>query len=136
MQVNLFDNPILAAIGHDSDDFETFHLDGHPDTTEDSDGDNPPDMLPTITLATAQQAVRQRYPSARWAITGDTGRIIAGDVLVSLAFHTGDPDAERFAWLDASGRLGDGSRWSSHHSSRPSGRRVRISPGGGADSWD
>lgn len=54
----------------------------------------------------AVDAVTRVYPDAVWHVTGDQGRIVAGDLLVSLAVSLTDEDAELCAWLDAADRLG------------------------------
>lgn len=59
--------------------------------------------------------VHERYPGAVWTISGTHGRIVAGNILVSLAVPLVDPDAEWLAWRDASFRLGDGQEWRACH---------------------
>ncbi|MDB5340184.1 MAG: hypothetical protein JWN70_5803 [Planctomycetaceae bacterium] len=53
-----------------------------------------------------QQQVKTRYPRACWLCDRDFGRIVAGNMLLSLRFSMIDPQAEEMAWRDAAQRLG------------------------------
>ncbi len=75
---------------------ETEHIDAEPEQLEFS----------VEAAVSAVDAVTRVYPDAVWHVTGDHGRIVAGDRLVSLAVSLTDEDAELCAWLDAAQRLG------------------------------
>lgn len=74
-----------------------------------SDGDQDEiDTGPTAEDAVpAIDAVLKHYPQAIWIVSGEFGRIIAGEVLLSLKFSLIEPDAELRAWIDTAGRLPD-----------------------------
>lgn len=77
-------------------------------TTETKHIDAPEHLKFSVEAAvSAVDAVTRVYPDAVWHVTGDQGRIVAGDLLVSLAVSLTDEDAELLAWLDASCRLGE-----------------------------
>lgn len=70
-----------------------------------------PDSLSIEAAVAAIDQVLQVYPDAQWVAHGTHGRIVAGDVLVSLAIPLADPEAEFLGWIDASSRTGNGQQW-------------------------
>ncbi len=81
------------------------------DTPSTHDPDESPDCVSLESAVKAIDIVLSRYPLAAWKVTGDTGRIVAGGRLVSLAFPLVDEWAEMRAWVDCVQRLGDGNQW-------------------------
>ena len=85
--------------------------DVEPDLSYHGADDVVPDGISIETAIAAIDAVLAVYPDARWTVTGTHGRIADGDRLIGLAVSLADPEAEFVAWLDAAGRLGNGSQW-------------------------
>ena len=83
-----------------------------------------------ITIIGSRGLVLVKYPLARWVTSGDIGRIVAGDVLVSLAIPLADPEAESRAWADAAGRLGNGNQWKASRAAGHPDRPGRLTTGG------
>ena len=73
----------------------------HRVATETEHIDEPEHMEFSVEVAvSAVDAVTRVYSDAAWTVTGDCGRIVAGDVLVSLAVSlTGEGAASR--WMQA-----------------------------------
>lgn len=51
--------------------------------------------------------VLEKHPGAVWITEGEFGRIVAGELLLSLKFSLIEADAKFRAWCDAAQRLGD-----------------------------
>ena len=70
-----------------------------------------PDLFPVIKLCdeTAIEAIDMvlaTYPGAVWITADGHGRVVDGDLLISVAIPLTDPDAEHVGWLDGASRLG------------------------------
>lgn len=63
----------------------------------------------------AIDAVLATYPDAVWRVTGDQGRIVAGNLPLSLKFSIIDRDAELCGWVDAAGRTPKGAHGQSRN---------------------
>lgn len=74
---------------------------------EPEDTDEPRHIEPTDEVAVlAIDRVVRRWPAAKWITFERSGRIVAGDVFLSLPIALVVPDAELVAWIDAARRLG------------------------------
>lgn len=62
------------------------------------------DNLTPERVSLAKRHVSHRFHSARWQIDDAFGRIVAGDLMLSLAIPLIDPHAEWLGWLDAEQR--------------------------------
>ncbi len=71
-----------------------------------------PGEIPLAVAVAAIDTVLSVYPDAGLIVSCAHARIVAGDILVSLAIPLTDPEAESLAWIDAATRPGDGNQWS------------------------
>lgn len=88
----------------------------HRVATETEHIDEPEQLEFSVEAAvSAVDAVTRVYPDAVWRVTGDQGRIVAGDLPLSLKFSIIDRDAELCGWVDAAGRTPKGAHGQSRN---------------------